>query len=177
MLEQYFVHPDTINGIRDCWLGEEIEKYTVWLVEQGYGPGSIYRRVPVVKRFGEFAWAEGARSFGDLPKQVEPFVSHWMAERDSGQNAERTRHYRNEIRQPVEQILSLVLPDFVCRGRKPLDRPDPFVTQAPHFFTYLRDERGLRESSIQHYIHFLLRLEVYLKRVQVAAWFISCEHF
>ena len=24
MLEKYFVHPDTINGIRNCWLGEEM---------------------------------------------------------------------------------------------------------------------------------------------------------
>ena len=133
MLEKYFVHPDTLNGIRNCWLGEEIDKYVEWRVEQGYGPGSIYRRVPVVKRFGEFAWAEGARSFGDLPEQVESFVSHWMAERDSGQNAERTRKFRNEVRGPVEQLLSLVLPDFVRRGRQPLGIPAPFVTQAPDF--------------------------------------------
>jgi len=168
MLEQYFVHPDTINGIRDCWLGEAIDKYVVWLVEQGYGPGSIYRRVPVVKRFGEFAWAEGARTFGDLSEQVELFVSHWMAERDKGQNAERTRQYRNEVRQPVEQLLSLVLPDFVRRGRQPLGIPEPFVTQAPDFFAYLCDERGLQESSIKQYRHFLLRLEAYLKRIQIA---------
>ena len=91
MLEHYFVHPDTINGLRSCWLGEEIDKYATWLVEQGYGLGSIYSRIPVVKRFGQFAWAEGARLFSDLPEQVEPFVSYWMAERDGGQNAERTR--------------------------------------------------------------------------------------
>ena len=27
MLKRYFVHPDTIDGIRRCRLGEEIEKY------------------------------------------------------------------------------------------------------------------------------------------------------
>lgn len=167
MLEDYFVHPDTINGIRSCWLGTEIDKYITWLVEQGYGPGSIYRRVPVVKRFAQFAWAEGARSFDDLAEQVEPFVSRWMAERDRAQNAERTRNFRNEIRGPVEQLLSLVLPEFVRRGRQPLDIPNPFVTGAPGFFTYLRDERGLRGSSIKHYHHFLFRLEIYLRRIQL----------
>ena len=168
MLEHYFVHPDTIDGIRSCWLGEEIDKYVTWLVEQGYGPGSIYSRVPVLKRFAQFAWAEGARSFDALPGHVEPFVSHWMAERDRGQSVERSRRFRNEIRGPVEQLLSLVLPEFVRRGRQPLGIPDPFVAQAPDFFAYLRDERGLRESSIKQYHHFLLRLQAYLKRIQVA---------
>ena len=42
MLEKYFVHPDTLNGIRNCWLGEAIDKYVEWLVEQGYGPCLLY---------------------------------------------------------------------------------------------------------------------------------------
>ena len=154
MLENYFVHPDTLYGIRNCWLGEAIEQYIAWLVQSGYGPAAIYRRVPVLRRFGEFAWTQGARSFDDLPRQVEPFVSHWIAERDSGKNAERTRQFGNEIRGPVEQLLLLIVPGFVRRGRQPLGNPDPFVTQAPDFFSYLRNERGLRELSIKHYRHF-----------------------
>ncbi len=169
MLENYFVHPDTLYAIRHCWLGEVIDRYATWLVEQGYGPGSIYSRVPVVRRFGEFAWAHGARSFDDLPGQVEAFVSHWMAERDGGQNAERTRRFRNEIRGPVEQLLSLIVPGFVRRGRQPVGIPDPFITQVPGFYHYLRDERGLRESSIKHYRFFLLRLEAYLLRIRVTS--------
>ncbi len=169
MLENYFVHPDTLHGIRSCWLGGAIDKYVEWLVEQGYGPGSIYGRVPILRRFGQFAWAQGARTFDDLPEQVEPFVAHWMAERDSGQNTERTRKFRNEIRGPVEQFLSLVLPGFVRRGRQPVRISDPFATQAPDFFAYLRNERGLQESSIKHYYHFLLRLETYLQRIRLDA--------
>jgi len=167
MLENYFVHPDTIHEIRSCWLGEALDKYVEWLVEQGYGPGSIYSRVPVLRRFGQFAWAQGARTFDDLPEQVEPFVSHWMAERDGGRNAERTRSFQNEIRDPVEQLLLLIVPGFVRRGRQPRGIPDPFVTQAPGFFAYLRNERGLRELSIKHYRHFLFRLETYLRHIQL----------
>lgn len=167
MLENYFVHPDTIHRIRSCWLGEAIDKYVGWLVEQGYGPGSIYSRVPILPHFAQFSWAQGARTFDDLPEHVEPFVSHWMAERDRGKNAERTRKFRNEVRGPVEQLLSLVVPGFVRRGRQPLGKPCPFATQAPNFFTYLRNERGLRESSIKHYYFFLSRLETYLRRIQL----------
>lgn len=167
MLENYFVHPDTIHEIRSCWLGEALDKYVEWLVEQGYGPGSIYSRVPILRRFGQFAWAQGARTFDGLPEQVEPFVSHWMAERDGGRNAERTRSFQNEIRGPVEQLLLLIVPGFVRRGRQPRGIPDPFVTQAPGFFAYLRNERGLRELSIKHYRHFLFRLETYLRHIRL----------
>ena len=31
MLEQYFSKPDTVDRIRDCWLGEPIERYVTWL--------------------------------------------------------------------------------------------------------------------------------------------------
>ena len=60
------------------------------------------------------------------------------------------------------------MPEFVRRGRQSLGIWDPFVTQAPDFFAYLREEKGLQESSIQHYRHFLRRLEAYLNRIQFA---------
>ncbi len=169
MLEHYFVKPDTIDEIRNCWLGKPIEQYVTWLVEKGYATRNIYRRVPILKQFAAFAWAQGARSFDDLPQQIEPFVSQWMAERDSGRSAERTREFRNEIRGPVEQLLALILPEFVGRGRPPRTTEEPFVSQVPGFFPYLREERGLRETSIAQYRHWLCRLEAYLARIQVQA--------
>jgi hypothetical protein len=33
MLEHYFVKPDTIDEIRNGWLGEPIERYVTWLVD------------------------------------------------------------------------------------------------------------------------------------------------
>ena len=82
MLEHYFVKPDTIDDIRNCWLGEPIERYVTWLAERGYATRNIHSRVPILKQFAQFAWMQDVRSFDDLPTQVEPFVSHWMAERD-----------------------------------------------------------------------------------------------
>ncbi|WP_425353227.1 site-specific integrase [Sinorhizobium alkalisoli] len=40
--------------------------------------------------------------------------------------------------------------------------PDPFAVQVPGFFDYLRDERGLRQSSIAHYRHYLRVFERHL---------------
>jgi integrase/recombinase XerD len=169
MLERYFVKPDTIDAIRNCWLGEPIEQYVTWLAERGYATRNIHARVPILKQFAQFAWAQGVRSFDALPTQVEPFVAHWMAERGRGRSAARTRDFCNEIRGPVEQLLSLILPEFVGRGRPPRTTNEPFVGQAPEFFTYLRKERGLRETSVAQYRHWLCRLEAYLARIKVEA--------
>jgi len=169
MLEHYFVKPDTIDEIRNSWLGEPIEQYVTRLAEQGYATRNIHSRVPILKRFATFSWAQGARAFDDLPAQVEPFVCHWIAERDNGRSAARTRDFGNEIRGPVEQLLTLILPEFVGRGRPPRTIEPPFIAQAPGFFPYLREERGLRETTVTQYRHWLGCLEAYLARIQLQA--------
>jgi site-specific recombinase XerD len=61
-------------------------------------------------------------------------------------------------------MLGLVVPDFTGRGR-PHRTQEPFAAQAPAFFTYLRQERGLRDASLLHYRHHLIRFEAYLQRI------------
>jgi site-specific recombinase XerD len=166
MLEQYFYKPDTVDRIRNCWLGEPIEGYVRWLAEKGYAARNIQARVPVLRQFGEFSWRRGARTWEELPDQIEPFVARWIADRGNGRSEDRTRQLANEIRGPVEQLVALVVPSFVERGRRRVTR-DPFLKEAPGFFAYLREERGLREASIVHYGHFLRALEAYLDRIGV----------
>lgn len=167
MLERYFSKPQTIDDIRSGWLGDPIESYVAWLTEQGYAPRNVFKRVPILRRFAQFSWSHGARSVQDLPALVEPFVSQQIAERDNGRSVERTRVYRNEIRGPVEQMLSVILPEFVGRGRPARVIAEPFVAQAPGFFAYLRNERGLRKATLEQYRDWLRRLEAYLDRVGV----------
>jgi hypothetical protein len=61
-------------------------------------------------------------------------------------------------------MLRVALPDSVSGNHRP-HALDPFAGQAPGFFAYLRDERGLREASIRHYGHFLRCFEAYLSRI------------
>jgi integrase/recombinase XerD len=44
-------------------------------------------------------------------------------------------------------------------------RPFPFQTDAPGFLEYLRTERGLRESTVSHYLHYLTCFSKYLTHV------------
>lgn len=166
MLEQYFHKPDTVDRIRKSWVAEPIEQYIRWLAERGYVANNIRARVPILRQFGEFARMHGAKGLEDLPAHIEPFVCDWLAERDTGRDAVRTRQFAKEVRGPVEQMLTVVLPGFVGRGRSRVTQ-DPFAAEASGFFPYLREERGLRETSILHYGHHLRSFEAYLARVGV----------
>ena len=70
-----------------------------------------------------------------------------------------------EVRGPIEQMLSVVLPGFEPTGRHP--HPQPFAEAVPSFFGYLVEERGLRPASICQYRHHLDRFESYLVRIGV----------
>ena len=53
MLEHYFLKPDTIDRIGESWISEPIERYVAWLHEHRYAARNVYRRVPLLRQFGE----------------------------------------------------------------------------------------------------------------------------
>lgn len=161
MLERYFTRPATVDRIRSCWIGPQVEDYVVWLTEKGYAPRNVFRRVPLLVHFGEFAQGAGAASLGELPHHVEGFVNDWVSQRP--ESRQRRERLVKEARNPIEQMLRLALPEYAGRGRP--KNSAAFHRQAPGFFDYLRQERGLRESSIRHYQHYLHRFETYLKNI------------
>ena len=101
MLEQYFVRPQTVDRIRGSWIGPAIEQYVSWLTDRGYAARNVFRRVPMLLRFGEFARARGARVPEDLPAHVEPFVADWL--RKQRRRRKESRHnIGREVRGPIE---------------------------------------------------------------------------
>ena len=168
MLERFFVRPTTVDRIQGSWLGEPIERYVTWLAQHDYAARTVVSRVPILLQFGEFAQARGTTTVADLPGHVDPFIGHWIARHDDRHHAGPSRpELRKEIRGPVEQFLRLVVPGFRGRGRSHRHMSSPFAEVAPGFFPYLRTERGLRETSIDHYDHHLRRLEAYLQRIHL----------
>ncbi len=166
MLELYYVRPDTVDRIRSCWIAGAIEAYVAWLEEQQYSWRTISRRIPLLVRFGEFALRRSARSVEDLPPHIGPFVTAWLRERGRGRSTEQRRKIAQVVRNPIQQMLRLALPEFVGlgRARKP---ENPFRIAAPSFFAYLREERGLRPSTLEHYSHYLRQFAAYLSSIGV----------
>jgi integrase/recombinase XerD len=164
MLESYFVKPESVDRVRACWIGSEIEIYVVWLSERGYGSRSVCRRVPLLVAFGEFAQQRGARTVEDLPAHVEAFVAQRVVERQ-GRRGAAERDVAKEFRGPIQQMLRVVLAGYEGGGRR--RREDPFREATPGFFEYLTAERGLRPASVNGYRHHLDRFESYLVRIGV----------
>ena len=164
MLETYFVKPTTVDRVRGSWIGADIEGYVVWLAEHGYGARSVYRRVPLLTAFGDFARRRGATAVSDLPAHVEAFVAGRVRRfRRARRGGATAQQIAKEVRGPIEQMLGLVVPGFEGTGRR--QRRDPFADAVPDFFDYLASERGLRPASIRHYQHHLDRFEAYLGRI------------
>src|SRR3954453_14287025 len=148
MLERFFIRPNTVDRIRSSWIGGAIEQYVTWLTERNYAPRTIWRRVPILMRFGEFARDRGARNWDELPGHVADFVASWPTAHGG---LRHTPSSRDKLARPaVEQVPPLVARDFQGRGR-PHRPPHPFLDVAPSFFTYLVDERGLRPASLKLY--------------------------
>ena len=166
MLENYYVRPETVDRIRSSWIISAIEQYVAWMAEHRYTERSVLHRVPILVRFGEFAKSNGANDLMHLPEHVEPFVQAWIRERTRGKSPNRIYKTAQEVRNPIYQMLQLVVPDYVSPGRP--HKPDnPFEQQAPHFLTYLVEEKGLRPSSIYLYRFHLRQFSAYLKRIEL----------
>ena len=167
MLERYYIRPDTIDHIRASWIAGAIERYVDWLTEHRYAPRNVFRRVPILRHFGDFARARGATGWEQLPTHVEAFVETRVRERGQGGRTERARRkIADEARNPIEQMLRLVVPGFMGRGRARWPQ-EPFAGRAGAFFDSLRVERGLREESVRLYRHYLTQFEVYLRTIGI----------
>ena len=167
MLEQYFIRPDTVDRIRSSWIGEAVERYVSWLTERRYAVRSVVRRVPIVVRFGDFAREHGASRWQDLPGHVEAFINWWLRQRSRERTPRAIRKkLAEEVRNPIQQMLRLVVPGFVGLGRS--HKPEnPFGDMAPGFLEYLQQERGLRDSSVLSYTHYLRCFASYLQSIQL----------
>jgi integrase/recombinase XerD len=165
MLEQYYVKPQTVDQIRAAWIGEPVEQYVAWLSARGYAPRTVLSRVPILMSFGKFATDRGATTWEELPEFVDPFVSEWIAKRGSRKaSAARRKSFAKEVRGPVDQMLRVVVPGYLGPGRshKP---PNPFGDSAPRFFEHLREEKGLKESTLKAYRYHLRAFAAYLQDI------------
>lgn len=161
MIEQYFKKPETWDRLRACWLFPLIERYIVWLTENKYAPRIVYRRVPLLVHFAEYARAHGATAPEALADHVDGFVEEWLQKRGHHAHGDKAqRSVRNAVRGPVEQLVRLMQDDFEWRERK--RKPFPFEAEAPDFLDHLVNERGLAAAAVRQHCAYLRHFEHYL---------------
>jgi len=167
MLERFFVLPTTVDRIRASWIADQIEQYVEWLAEHEYRPRSILRRVPLIVRFGEFARSHGASHFEELPSHVDAFAKDQIRKRlrpCSKQLARRRLHA--DITHPIQQLFRVALPDY-SRDVHAGTVSQPFGSQAPQFFDYLQEQRGLKKATMRLYRDHLTTYEQYLRQAGI----------
>jgi integrase/recombinase XerD len=167
MLERFFLKPQTVDRIMGCWLGQTIELYAATLCETGYSARSILRRVPILVQFADFTDARRIHNLALAESVIEPFVDHWLSLHCIGAPTILRQRERSLARCTVRHFYSLIVWKSDYQKRK-APMADPFVAEAPGFFAYLREERGLRPETLYQYRHHLRRFAVYLDQAGYA---------
>ncbi|ODU78650.1 MAG: integrase [Bordetella sp. SCN 68-11] len=168
MLELYFIRPATVDRIRANVAGAYIEHYVSWLRAQGYADRNVFKRVPILCQFGEFASARGAIDGQTALEHVEPFAQYWESIHGKSCRSEAAHaKVAFDARNPVRQMLELALCGSVGAHRQ--RKPFPFQAEGPGFAGYLRDERGLKDDTIERHAFYLNGLSSFLDRAGVAS--------
>ena len=166
MLEKYFVRPETVDRIRSSWIADAVERYVAWLSAQRYSQSTVKRRVPVAMAFGDFAKNHGVVELQQLPDHVESFAQVYAASHGRSRKPAARARIAYFARNVVRQMLRQAIPGYVGRGRPHLPE-NPFERQAPRFFEFLREEKGLRPASIRQYQFHLRQFAAHIERIGV----------
>ena len=161
MLDRCFVRPETIDRIRSYWLGPRIERNSAWLCERGYRVTTLATRVSILRQFGMFAQTHGAQGYEPLPAHLEPFLQFSIHQPHPRRPPDRPPLVARPVRVAIEQMLRVAIPGFAGRPRRQAIR-EPFADRAPGFSIYLRDERGLRDVTLDLYDEHLRAFAAYL---------------
>jgi integrase/recombinase XerD len=128
---------------------------------------TLATRVSILRQFGTFAQTHGAQGYEELPAHLEPFLQFWIHRPHPRRAPERPPQVARYARVAIEQMLRVVVPGFVGRPRRQAIR-EPFADRAPGFSTYLRQERGLRDTTLDLYDEHLRAFAAYLTALERA---------
>ena len=169
MLEDYYVKPSTIDRVRSSWLAPQIESYLEWLQANRYSRLVVYRRLPLLFHFAEFAQEKGCRDIASCKAYIKEFVSQWLEQHGAkAKTAVAVRKHAIDAECGVRQMLQLVCKEPVTRNRQ--RRPFPLESAVPGFADYLHTERGFAESTIRNYRRHLSEFAQYFSRIGISSF-------
>jgi hypothetical protein len=124
MLEGYYVKPATVDRVRASWLAPQIESYLEWLESHRYSRLVVYRRLPLLFHFAEFAQKKGSKDVSSCKAYIKEFVSQWLEQRGAkSKTAVAVRKHTIDAECGVRQLLQLA-----CKGASHTQSPAPPVS-------------------------------------------------
>jgi integrase/recombinase XerD len=168
MLEHYYVKPSTIDRIRNSWLGSQMDDYVGLMEANGHSSRTVFRRLPLLFCFAEFAQRRGCIDVTSALSLVDEFVSEWLVQHGAeAKTSASLRKHATDIGNAIRQMLRLASGGPVRHNRH--HRPFPLKSEVPGFEEYLRSECGLMESTIHGYQHHLHEFAQYLRRAGITS--------
>jgi integrase/recombinase XerD len=169
MLEDYYVKPSTVDRVRTSWLAPQIESYLEWLESHRYSRLVVYRRLPLLFHFAEFAQKKGCKDVASCKPYIKEFVSQWLEQHGAkAKSAVAVRKHTIDAECGVRQMLQLACKEPVTRNRR--RRPFPLESAVPGFAEYLHGERGFAQSTIRNYRRHLDEFAEYLNRTGITSF-------
>lgn len=144
MLEEFFVVPATAERLRSCAFGTHLDEFCSLLVDGGYAVSTIRHKLRVLSDLAHWITSEHL-AVVDLDEQrVDEFLE---VRRRRGHSC---RGFRSTALQLIEQLR--------CAGAVPVPesiRDDsPSAVLLRRYEGYLRQERGLADSTVSAYLSF-----------------------
>jgi hypothetical protein len=168
MLNHFYAKPSTIDRIRNSWLGSQMDDYVGWMEANGYSSHAVFRRLPPLFCFAEFAQRRGCIDVTSALSLVDEFVSEWLVQHGAdAKTSTSLRKHAIDIGNAIRQMLRLANGVLVRHNRH--CRPFPLESEVPGFEKYLRSECGLMESTIHGYRHHSHEFGQYLRRAGITS--------
>ncbi|MDT7812126.1 MAG: integrase/recombinase XerD [Acidobacteriaceae bacterium] len=143
-----------------------MDDYVGWMEANGYSSRTVFRRLPPLFCFAEFAQRRGCIDVTSALSLVDEFVSEWLVQHGAeAKTSASLRKHAIDIGNATRQMLRLASGGPVRHNRH--RRPFPLESEVPGFEEYLRSECGLMESTIHGYRHHLHEFAQYLGRAGI----------
>lgn len=154
-----------LERCRGLWLEPELRRFVEWHRSAGYAPSVTARYLKRLVAFADFAGSHGVKANEDLPRVQDAFVAHWLRDhRRRCRSGPAQRTVKAEASAPTTQLLRLVAPSHFKQLEAKAYAFRPFAHEAPGFFPYLSEERGLSAETIRQYRYSLGQLEACLRK-------------
>jgi len=149
MLEEILVVPKTVQRLRTCVLGAHLDEFCSFLVECGYAVPTIRHKFSVLRNLARWMTQEHLAVVDLDERRVDQFIE---MRRHLGRSC---RGFRFTVLQLIEQLrcagVIVPTPELVHDD-------SPSAALMGRYEDYLRQDRGLAESTILAYLPFAREL-------------------
>lgn len=145
MLEFYFESESRLRRLRQCPVGEHMNGFAGWLHSAGYRRRPAQLTLRAAAHLGHWASARGILT-GQFDEQLDAFVRHLPACRCPHDFQGRDDYHASGARRFVEYLQTIGTLSRACA------EPEPMPTLITGFCDWMREHRGVAESTLANYI-------------------------